>query len=293
MKERTLKVILDRLYRDYNFRDRIRYDPIEFPHRYDSPHDIEIAGFIASCLAYGKVSLFRPVIEKILARMGRSPYDFLMHFTLYRHRKLFGGIQYRFNRNEDIICLIFLLHLLLKKHQSIENAFMRACGSDGAVVEKGLSGLIASFLTIHTTRIYGTNIKPAGLMQFFPSPSHGSACKRMNLFLRWMVRDRDIDFGIWRGIPMNSLIIPLDTHIARIARCLGFTQRTSADWKTAVEITESLKTFDPDDPLKYDFALCHHGISGLCTALDRSRCSRCVFHRFARAPLKTFRARVT
>ena len=115
-----------------------------------------------------------------------------------------------------------------------------------------------------------------GLIQFFPSPSKGSACKRMNLFLRWMIRKRDIDFGIWKGIPENKLIIPLDTHIAKISRCLGFTKRRSQDWKMAVEITDALKKLDPDDPLKYDFAMCHYGISGLCGP-EFNKCDKCIF----------------
>jgi uncharacterized protein (TIGR02757 family) len=99
-----------------------------------------------------------------------------------------------------------------------------------------------------------------------------------------VVRDRDIDFGIWKGIPKNKLVIPLDTHIMKISQCLGFTKRKSADWKTAVEITESLKRFDPEDPLKYDFALCHHGISGLCKGIGSDGCRECAFgvHRTAR-----------
>jgi len=125
--------------------------------------------------------------------------------------------------------------------------------------------------------IYGKDIHPHGMMHFFPTPAKGSACKRMNLFLRWMVRDRDIDFGIWKGIPKNKLVIPLDTHIARISRCLGFTMRRSADWKAAVEITNALKQFDPDDPVKYDFALCHHGIAGMCAKGDVRLCTGCIF----------------
>jgi uncharacterized protein (TIGR02757 family) len=104
------------------------------------------------------------------------------------------------------------------------------------------------------------------------SPDKGSACKRMNLYLRWMVRDRDIDFGIWKGIPKDRLIIPLDTHIARIGKCLGLTVRSTADWKMAQEITRSLKRLDPVDPLKYDFALCHQGIAGVCST---QKCADC------------------
>jgi uncharacterized protein (TIGR02757 family) len=149
-------------------------------------------------------------------------------------------------------------------NKSLENVFMKFFRSDSLTIEEGLAGFVAALLQTNTSSVYGKDIKPAGLRQLFPSPVDGSACKRANLFLRWMVRDRDIDFGIWEGIPKKKLVIPLDTHIARISRCLGFTVRKSPGWKMAVEITESLKRFDPEDPLKYDFALCHHGISGVC-----------------------------
>jgi uncharacterized protein (TIGR02757 family) len=183
----------------------------------------------------------------------------------------------------------------LKRFSSIEAAFGRAGSYAGPEqqgnpkelplqnIGPGLTGLMAELLSVDTSPVYGEDIKPAGLRQFFPSPASGSACKRANLFLRWMVRDRDIDFGIWQGIPKNKLVIPLDTHIARISRCLGFTERKSQDWKAAVEITESLKKFDPEDPLKYDFALCHHGISGMCGGERRDTgCKDCVFKSRAR-----------
>jgi uncharacterized protein (TIGR02757 family) len=219
------------------------------------------------------------VVEKILFIMGRSPYDFLVNFNIMKHRKLFAGIKYRFNENKDIVCLLFILHKTLKKYGSIENAFKRFYRTEDDNTGRGLSELIDVFAAIDTSSVYGRNIRPSGLMQFFPSPANGSACKRQNLFLRWMIRDRDIDFGIWKGITANKLIIPLDTHIARISRCLDFTKRKSQDWKMAVEITESLKKFDSIDPLKYDFALCHHGISGICKGrTEHTACRDCVFY---------------
>jgi uncharacterized protein (TIGR02757 family) len=141
-----------------------------------------------------------------------------------------------------------------------------------------LTGFLEYIYEIDTSPVYGTDIKPNGLKQLLPSPRKGSACKRMNLFLRWMVRSEDIDFGIWDNIPPNKLVIPLDTHIARISKCLGLTRRASADWKMAEEITGALREFDPEDPLKYDFALCHHGISGLCKGeRNDNTCLECVF----------------
>jgi uncharacterized protein (TIGR02757 family) len=273
-----LRTILNRFYREYDFRQRILHDPIEFPHRYNNTGDIEIAGFLACCFAYGKIGLFKPVIEKILSIMGESPYDFLLHSSVTRQAKRFQGIHYRFNGNEDIICLLFMLQIILRKESSLESVLMKHYRDADENIGNSLAAMMDRFLSVDTTKIYGRNIKPSGLIQFFPSPAKGSTCKRSSLFLRWMIRDKDIDFGIWKNIPKNKLVIPLDTHIMKISRCLGFTKRNSADWKTAVEITRVLKQFDPEDPLKYDFALCHHGISGICRGeRDKSVCAGCVF----------------
>jgi uncharacterized protein (TIGR02757 family) len=275
-----LKKILDTFYREYDFAGSVLRDPIEFPHRYRNPADIEMTGFLASSFAYGRVDLFRPVVENILSIMGASPYGFLLDLDLKKHRKLFYGIKYRFNETDDIICLLFILHKILKKYSSIENAFREFYAADDITIANGLSGLMTLFLHTDTSPVYGKNMKPAGLSQFFPSPDNGSACKRANLFLRWMIRDKDIDFGIWKDIPKNKLIIPLDTHIARISRCLGFSGRKSQDWKMAAEITDALKRFDREDPVKYDFALCHHGISGICKGeREKNGCKGCFFRK--------------
>lgn len=267
-----LKQTLDRLYDEYDFRGRVLHDPIEFPHRYKKPEDIEVAGFIAACLAYGKVDLFKPVISRILSVMGENPAGFVRDFNLKKNSALFKGLKYRFNSNEDILCLLFVLSKTLRKYGSLKAVFNVHFGDDDTNIGPGLAGLIAALTKIDTSPVYGEDLKPSGFLQFIPSPLKGSACKRMNLFLRWMIRDRDIDFGIWKGVPKNKLVIPLDTHIARISKCLGFTMRSAQDWKMAVEITESLKRFDAEDPLKYDFALCHQGIAGLCS---RMKCDSC------------------
>lgn len=272
-----LKNVLDNFYRDYDFKGRLSHDPIEFPHQYKNPRDVEVSAFIASSLAYGKVELFKPVVKKILSKMGVNPYEFLLEFSMKRHSRLFEGIKYRFNENEDLMAFVLILNKTLTANGSLENIFLKFFKSDSLTIEEGLAGFVSSMLQINTSPVYGKDIRPAGLRQLFPSPVNGSACKRANLFLRWMVRDRDIDFGIWKGVQKNKLIIPLDTHIARISRCLGFTKRKSQDWKMAAEITESLKKFDPEDPLKYDFALCHHGISGVCKGeKNGAECRGCI-----------------
>ncbi|BCB95920.1 TIGR02757 family protein [Dissulfurispira thermophila] len=271
----TLKQTLDRLYTTYDFRDRIIHDPIEFPHRYKNPADIEIAGFISSCFAYGRVELFKPVINKVLSKMGESPFIFLRQFNINKQKDLFSGIKYRFNETGDIVCLLYAIHRILKDFGSLETLFKLGYNNSDDKIAAAISYFVSEILRINTTTVYGKNIKTHGFLQFLPSPTKGSSCKRINLFLRWMIRDKDIDFGIWKGIPKNKLVIPLDTHIARISKCLGFTKRSSQDWKTAVEITEALKIFDPEDPLKYDFALCHQGISKLCSKMN---CKECDFN---------------
>ncbi|MBF0328805.1 MAG: TIGR02757 family protein [Nitrospirae bacterium] len=271
---KKLKPILERLYSDYDFQGRIANDPIEFPHRFSDSRDIEIGAFISSCFAYGKVELFKSVLEKLFNIMGSSPYQFLADFDTKKLRKKIGNLKYRFNETEDIICLLYVLSVVIKKYGSIESVFKKHFNPTEPTIFSGLKGMVDSFLKIDTAPIYGENTKPSGFLQFLPSPQNGSACKRMNLFMRWMIRDRDIDFGIWKGIPKDRLVIPLDTHIARISRCLGFTKRSGQDWKMAVEITEALKRFDAVDPVKYDFALCHQGISKAC---GLGKCGDCPF----------------
>ena len=276
--EVSLKRVLDKFYGEFNFRERLVHDPIEFPRRYSNPEDAEIAGFIAACLAYGKVDHFRPVIEKILMPGARHPARFFADLRLEKDGKYFKGIRYRFNKEKDIVGFVFILGRILRKWGSLKALFYNFYEPGDEDIRGSLEGFVKSFLSIDTSPIYGRKIKPPGLTQLFPRPENNSACKRMNLFLRWMIRTGDIDLGIWDKVPPSKLIIPLDTHIAKISRCIGLTKRKSSDWKTAKEITGSLKKIDPEDPIKYDFALCHQGISGLCRGgKDHAACSSCVF----------------
>lgn len=263
---------LDAIYRSCDFAERIGGDPIEFPHRYSDPRDVETAGLIAAVLAYGKVDLFKAVIERILSPMGASPAAFLADFSRKRDAGIFSGIYYRFNTADDIILLLHALHRILKRHGSIERALCRTMRPDSPNVKDALTVFVAE---VHAA----AGDAGKGFSQMFPSPASGSACKRLNLYLRWMVRTAAPDFGIWHDIRPDQLVIPLDLHISRIGRCLGLTERKSDDWKTAVEITESLKRYDPHDPLKYDFALCHLGITRECGA---DKCSGCEYKRRGR-----------
>jgi uncharacterized protein (TIGR02757 family) len=261
----NLRSVLEHLYRTYDFGSRISSDPIKYPRRYKQARDIEVVGFVSSCLAYGRVNQFMSVIEELLSLMRESPYEFILDFQPQRQWQRFAHIQYRFQTNEDIMALLAVLSEVLKRYHSIENAFKAFYKKDDikGAIEGFFQHIIALNSVLADRGIVSPNSK--GFLQLFPLPSKGSPCKRMNLFLRWMVRDRDIDFGIWKGISKSRLIIPLDTHIARISRCLELTKRTTQDWKMAEEITDSLREIDPEDPLKYDFALCHQGIKGICS----------------------------
>ncbi|MBI5181288.1 MAG: TIGR02757 family protein, partial [Nitrospirae bacterium] len=232
---------------------------------------------IASALAYGKVTLFKPVLERIFNVMGKSPYDFILHFEPKNDSSLFKDIKYRMNKKDDIVCLLYLISRTVKEFGSLKQLFLNFYSLTHDDINPALSGFVDYFLKIDTAAVYGKDIRPFGLLQFLPSPAKGSTCKRFNMFLRWMVRSGDgVDFGIWKEIPASKLIIPLDTHIARISRNIGLTERKSADWRMAKEITENLKIFDQDDPVKYDFALCHMGISGKCpTVPSVEKCKRC------------------
>ncbi len=244
-------------------------DPIAFPHRYTNPLDIEVAGWISAALALGRVDLFKKVTEKILHLMAGQPHDYLMTFNETEERKRFHGISYRFYTSEDIFRLVALISQVVKRYGSV-GALLRPLYREEDV---DLGPTLSRF--VETLRTIDPRTRTAH--PFFSSPISGSACKRLNLYFRWMVRHEDgVDFGIWRHLPASKLIIPLDTHVARIAQYLGLTRRKTPDWNMAVEITDYLKKIDPDDPLKFDFSLCHLGISGACPITpDREKCLVC------------------
>jgi len=270
-RAKRLALCLNALSPARPFHDRIKNDPIEFPHRYQDPKEIEIAGLIASVLAYGRIDLFKRTTEKILALAKGHLYHYFLTFQANKERSRFRSIYYRFNRPQDLFSLSELIHQVVRKHGSIGALFRELYRQEEDDIGPTLSRFVGSLLG-HTL----APISP-GLRQLLPSPASGSACKRLNLFLRWMIRPSDgVDFGLWKEISPSKLIIPLDTHIVRISRYLKLTARKSPGWKMAKEITGVLRQCDPDDPLKYDFSLCHLGISGDCPlSLNPEKCRNC------------------
>ena len=172
---------------------------------------------------------------------------------------------HRWIRGADVVALLWLLHQMIEQSGSIEAFFLE--GYDPAAVD--ISAALDSFsrraMALDLTAVYGRR-RPArtGVCYFFPRPSSGSGCKRLNLFLRWMVRRDEVDLGAWTGVPASKLIVPLDTHVIRLGRCLGLTRYTSPGWKMAAEITSSLRVVDPVDPVRFDFSLCHVGMMNAC-----------------------------
>jgi len=271
-----LKQPLDRLCREFDWTRRVEQDAIQYPLRYRDPADIEIAGLLASCLAYGRVDLFGPWVDWVLTRMGDSPARFVWAFDLEKHRATFTGFRYRFNRERDILAFCVAAQRVLARHGSLEAFFLDGYLPEHAHVGPALEHFAEGFVGGDLTAIFPRNRLSYGYKHWFPRPSTGGACKRLLLYLRWMIRREPPDAGIWRRVPPSALLMPVDTHIENMARSIGLTRRRSRSWRMVEEITGALARLDPDDPVKYDFALCHKRMSGQClNRRDTVTCAPC------------------
>jgi len=241
------------------------------PRQYHCPEDQEIAGFVTASLAYGNVVQIQRSAASALARMGESPAAFVRRFDPRADARRFRGFAHRFNTGTDLAVLLYLLRQVLDKYGSLYTFFLEGYHAADEDIGPALIRFVESLRALDVSPFYrGGRLPPgAGVHFFLPSPASGSACKRLTLYLRWMVRrDDGIDFGLWIGVRPAHLIIPLDTHVTRLARKLSLTRRKGADWRTAQEVTRCLRTLDPDDPIRYDFALCRYGM------LEESRIRR-------------------
>jgi uncharacterized protein (TIGR02757 family) len=272
-----LKPLLESLYANRS-PAHLANDPLSFCHRYPLAPDREIAGFIAAAFAYGNVKIILRNLESIFSRIGPSPRRFVETFETDAAMGLFAGFRHRFNDGRDLCALLLACRTMIEEADSIGEYFLGCYDAAAQDITGSLALFTENILAMDYAPVFGSAMIPAdSYFRFFlPSPASGSACKRLCMYLRWMVRPADgIDLGLWKGVSTSQLVIPVDAHIQRIARFLGFTSRKQADWRMAQEITAALKILDPDDPVKYDFSLCHLGISEGCNGKDLTRCLTC------------------
>jgi uncharacterized protein (TIGR02757 family) len=272
-----VKSILERLYTARS-PQHLSNDPLSFCHRYSEPADQEVAAVISSAFAYGGIKNILRTLESIFAELGPSPRDYVETFDPGKSLETFSAFKHRFNDGRDLVALLWGIRLMIHDAGSVNAFFLRFHDATAKDVTSGLNGYSAAVLALDYRPVFKSRTAPAGsyFPFLFPAPAAGSACKRLCLFLRWVARPADgIDLGIWRGVSPSRLVIPVDTHISRICSYLGFTRRTSADWRMAQEITTALRRLDPDDPVKYDFSLAHLGISEGCSGADPLRCLSC------------------
>lgn len=244
------KTELDKLAEKYENADFIKDDPIQFIHRYKNKNDIELAGFIASLFAYGNRKLF---INKLNYLFERTDND-ITNYIKYGDFKNLKGIEYRFSKDYDIIPMFDILHKLYTESGGLEELFAYSFTPRGEKYDHFLDKVVDYF--------YARAPKNAGhgFYHMIPNPKKGGAMKRMNMFLRWMVRKSSVDMGIWDFMTPGDLFIPLDVHVARVSREMGLLKRKSNDYQSVLELTSKLKEFCPEDPVKYDFAMFAFGV---------------------------------
>jgi len=253
-------------------------DPLELARRFDRPPDQEVAGLIAAAFAYGRASMIVANIGTVLARMRPSPYAYLQTFDAAEASDRFAGFAHRFHKTRELVGLLGCIAGAIRTHGSL-GALFRACYDER-------DADIGPALTRFVDALLGERRTPA-LEYLLTSPANGSACKRMNLYLRWMIRRTSPDLGLWTFADPAKLVMPVDTHIHRIATFLGLNRRKSTDWKTARALTDRLAKFDRADPVRYDFALCRLGILALCSRTRRKEsCDVCLLNEVCRVRVR-------
>lgn len=248
-----LKDFLDEKVLLYNREDFIALDPVSIPHQFSKKQDIEISGFFAATLAWGQRITIIKKCRELMAMMDDAPHDFMLHHT-ENDLKPFIHFKHRTFNDIDTLYFISFFSRFYRNHDSLEKAFTQGWTGE----ENEMEGLLVRFQEL----FFADPDAPQRTKKHVATPKRKSACKRINMFLRWMVRkdDQGVDFGIWNTIGSNQLVCPCDVHVDRVARKLGLIQRKQTDWRTAMELTERLREFDAQDPVKYDFALFGLGV---------------------------------
>ncbi len=242
--------LLDDIYSHFHKRSFVHPDPLEFLYNFDTAPDMEIVGLIASSLAYGRVAQILKSVGAVLKMLEGAPRDFIIKSKDTTLEKRFSTFVHRFTTGREMAQFLINIRLVLKRYGSLERCFSSAYGSSDKTIVPALSSFV---------KVLSCNV-PCTRFSLLASPDDGSACKRMNLFLRWMIRRDAVDPGCWEGISPSKLIVPLDTHMYSLCRTMGLTAQRCANLRTAVEITDSFRLIAPDDPVKYDFSLTRLGI---------------------------------
>jgi len=267
-----LRDVLEKLYAKYNHPGLIPPDPLQFLYKYSKPADREVVGLLSAELAYGRVEQIEKSLNDLFGRMGTNPYAFVRNFSEADCERL-KSFKHRFTSGQDISDLLQVLREVLEERGCIENYFLLGYRETDENIVPALSKFCDSLL--ERCMMSNTGAVTKGLRYLLPNPTAGSACKRLNLFLRWMVRRDEVDPGLWSSIDKAKLIVPVDVHIARLCRILGLYERKTVSLATAVKITQSFAEIEPTDPVKYDFALSRIGILEDCNGRPRPQCQDC------------------
>jgi uncharacterized protein (TIGR02757 family) len=252
--KKELKFFLDKKVDEYNQPFFINDDPVSIPHLFTKKQDIEIAAFFASIFAWGNRTTIINKSKELLLLMDNAPYDFCLNEDIDRVKKLLQFKHRTFNSTDLLYFIEFLQHHYLK-NDSLETAFTKGLNKKDETIENGLNSFYTYFFSLEDS--------PTRTHKHIASPRKNSTCKRLNMFLRWMVRkdNNGVDFGIWKNISPAQLICPVDVHVARVARHFNLLHRKQIDWQAALELTNYLRILDKTDPVKYDFALFGIGVS--------------------------------
>lgn len=261
MRVDELRRRLDALYLQYDHRF-VDPDPLQFVRAHEDAADREVVGLIASSLAYGNVLQIKKSIGAALAALGERPAEAIRRLHPLEGARRLSSFKHRFNDGRDLACLFFFMRQMLEGSGSIEGFFASGDDPTAADVAPGLASFASRTLALDHGGLYGRGRLPkrAGVRFFFPSPESGSACKRLNLYLRWMVRNDSVDLGAWTCVDRSRLVMPLDAHVYAIARKARLTRYKSPGWAMAVDLTARLRRLDPADPVKYDFAFHRMGL---------------------------------
>ena len=244
--QQEIKSILELLYKKYHKYKFVKPDPLQFLKKYKDPKDQEIVGLISSSFALGRVTSIINIVDQILSKLEK-PRECIESLSKNELKKLFQGFVYRFFKTDQLVDFLIGIKTCIKEYDSLNNCFIHFYSNNS------LQFALENFVRI-------INPKESGQKHILPNPQRGSACKKLHIFLRWMVRKDNIDPGTWKGVDKSNLIIPLDTHIHQLSQILGFTQSKNSSIKTAIEITNILKLYDNKDPVRFDFSLSRLGI---------------------------------